>query len=587
MFLCRSLFSRFSVSSRVFGVRNFAIMEQKDSIPTKYSSVITQDKTQAGSQAMLIATGLTVEDLKKAQVGIVSMWWEGNPCNMHLNDLAAQIKTSVDKLGMLGLRYNTIGVSDGMSMGTDGMRFSLPSRDIIADSIETVANAQWYDGLITIPGCDKNMPGCIMALARLNRPGLMVYGGSIKPGSLDGEVIDIESCFTACGKWLKKEIDDNQLQRIVQNACPGQGACGGMYTANTMSSSIEAVGMSLPFSSSIPAVEKGESGELERAADAIKNLLQKNILPLDIMKKKNFENGLTVVMALGGSTNACLHFLAMASSAGVDLTLDDIQRISDRTPYIADLKPSGKYVMEHLHKVGGTPAVLKLLLKAGLIDGTALTVTGNTMAENLENVPDLTEGQQVIRPITSPYKPSGHIQILYGSLAPDGCVAKITGKEGLQFTGKALVYNGESSMMKALETGEIVKGSVIVIRYEGPKGGPGMPEMLKPTGAIMGAGLGKDVAFITDGRFSGASHGFIIGHVTPEAQEGGPIALIENGDFISIDASTRRINLEVEPDVLAARKAKWVAPAPKYPRGVLFKYTKLVSSASLGCVTDL
>jgi len=506
---------------------------------------------------------------------------------MHLNDLAAAAKEGVQAAGLIGLRFNTIGVSDGISMGTEGMSYSLQSRDLIADSIETVVAAQWYDGVITIPGCDKNMPGCIMAMGRLNRPSLMIYGGTIKPGhSRSGEVLDIVSAFQSYGEFIAHKIDETTRQDIVEHSCPGPGACGGMYTANTMASAIEALGMSLPYSSSTPAVDGGKLDECRRAGQALRVLLEKNITPRDIMTRKAFENAMVIVMALGGSTNAVLHLIAMARSVGVKLTLRDFQKVSNRVPFIADLKPSGRYVMEDLHNVGGVPAVMKYLLEKKLIDGSCLTVTGRSIRENLKDLPGLKPGQDVILPLEAPIKESGHIRILKGTLAPGGAVAKITGKEGLKFSGPARVYDGEEAMLKGLEQGKIRKGDVIVIRYEGPKGGPGMPEMLTPTSAIMGAGLGKDVALITDGRFSGGSHGFIIGHVVPEAQEGGPIALVRNGDRITIDARKNTLHVEIPARELARRRKRWKAPRFKATRGTLYKYIKNVKDASEGCVTD-
>mmetsp|Transcript_5411 Transcript_5411/g.10580 ORF Transcript_5411/g.10580 Transcript_5411/m.10580 type:complete len:507 (+) Transcript_5411:1-1521(+) len=505
---------------------------------------------------------------------------------MHLLSLSEDAKKSINEAGMVGLRFNTIGVSDGISMGTDGMSYSLQSREIIADSIETVMGGQWYDGLITIPGCDKNMPGCVMAMARVNRPSLMMYGGTIRAGcGKAGTPLDIVSAFQAYGQYISGSIDEETRSDIIHNACPGAGACGGMYTANTMASAIEAMGMSLPYSSCTPAYMKAE--ECTRAGKAMRVLLEKDIKPSDIMTRSAFENAMVLIMALGGSTNAVLHLIAMAKAINVPLSIDDFQKVSDRVPFIADLKPSGKYVMEDLHEIGGVPAVLKLLLEEGLIDGSCMTVTGKTLAENLAELPGLKEGQQIITPVNKPIKPSGHLQILYGSLAPEGSVAKITGKEGLSFEGTACVYDSEEEMLKALEDGKIGAGAVVIIRYEGPKGGPGMPEMLTPTSAIMGAGLGDKVAMLTDGRFSGGSHGFIIGHVTPEAQVGGPIALVRDGDRISIQCdSAKRIDLHVSEEELSARRAAWKAPALKAERGTLYKFIKNVSSASEGCVTD-
>jgi len=552
----------------------------------KYSSIITQQKSQGASQAMLYGTGMTEADMDKAQVGISSVWYEGNTCNMHLNDLAAKVKEGITKAGLIGMRFNTIGVSDGISNGTDGMSYSLQSRDIIADSIETVMAAQWYDANISIPGCDKNMPGCLIAMGRLNRPALMVYGGTIKPGHYKEQKLDIISAFQAYGEFIAGSINDDERMQVVKKSCPGPGACGGMYTANTMASAIEALGMSLPYSSCTPAVDPGKEEECLRAGEAIKNLLEKDIKPRDIMTREAFENAIVIIIALGGSTNAVLHLIAMARAVDVDLTLDDFQAVSDRIPFIADLKPSGQYVMEDLHNIGGIPAVMKYLLKNGLINGDCLTVTGKTIKENLADVPSLKEGQDIIKPLDKPIKDSGHIRILKGNFAPEGSVAKITGKEGLTFTGPARVFDSEEDMIKALEDNKIEKGNVIIIRYEGPKGGPGMPEMLKPTSAVIGAGLGKDVAMITDGRFSGGSHGFIIGHVAPEAQEGGPIALVKDGDSIIIDANKNSIDVDITDEEMEKRKSEWTMPAYKATRGTLFKYIKNVKSASEGCVTD-
>ena len=553
----------------------------------KYSSRITQPRSQGGSQAMLYACGLTEEDMNKPQVGIASMWYEGNPCNKHLNTLSAKVKEGVESAGLVGLRFNTIGVSDGISMGTDGMSFSLQSRDLIADSIETLMGAQWYDANISLPGCDKNMPGCLMAMGRLNRPSLMVYGGTIKPGhDADGNPLDIVSAFQCYGQYVAGQMSDEERQEVVRNACPGAGACGGMYTANTMATAIEALGMSLPFSSSTPAEDAMKDKECIDAGSAILTLLERDIKPRDIMTREAFENALVLVMALGGSTNAVLHLLAIAKSVDVPLSIDDFQATSDRVPFLADLKPSGRYVQEDLHNVGGTPGVMKYLLEEGLLTGDCLTVTGKTLAENLADVAPLSEGQDVVHSLDNPIKETGHIQILRGSLSPEGAVAKITGKEGLKFTGTAKVFDCEEDMLKAVEDDQVKKGDVVVIRYEGPKGGPGMPEMLTPTSVIMGAGLGADVALLTDGRFSGGSHGFIVGHVTPEAQDGGPIALIENGDTITIDAENKVMNLEVDEAELARRRDAWTAPPYKATRGTLYKYIKNVKSASEGCVTD-
>lgn len=552
----------------------------------KYSSRITQPKSQGASQAMLYGTGLKHQDMAKAEVGISSVWWEGNTCNMHLNDLAAKVKEGVEVAGLVGLRFNTIGVSDGISMGTDGMSYSLQSRDIIADSIETVMGAQWYDANISIPGCDKNMPGVMIAMGRVNRPALMIYGGTIKPGHYKDSTLDVVSAFQSYGEFIAGKIDDQEREQIVEHSCPGPGACGGMYTANTMASAIEAMGMSLPYSSSIPAVDPGKLEECLQAGLAIRHLLEQDIKPRDIMTREAFENALVIVMALGGSTNAVLHLIAMARAVDVPLTIDDVQTVSDRIPFLADLKPSGKYVMEDLHNVGGTPAVMKYLLAEGLLNGECLTVTGKTIAENLAELPGLKQGQDVFMPLDKPIKQTGHIQILKGNLAPGGAVAKITGKEGLRFAGPARVYDCEEDMLAGLEKKEIQKGEVVVIRYEGPKGGPGMPEMLTPTSAIMGAGLGKDVALITDGRFSGGSHGFIIGHVVPEAQEGGPISLLQNGDMITIDAESKSLDVALSDAELEARRKAWSMPPYKATRGTLYKYIKNVKTASEGCVTD-
>ncbi len=552
----------------------------------RYSSRITQPKSQGASQAMLHGTGLTRADMDKGQVGISSVWYEGNTCNMHLNDLAAKVHEGVRLAGLVGMRFNTIGVSDGISMGTEGMSYSLQSRDLIADSIETVMSAQWYDANISIPGCDKNMPGCLIAMGRLNRPALMVYGGTIKPGHLDNRTLDVVSAFQSYGEFIAGKIDDETRQEIIENSCPGAGACGGMYTANTMASAIEAMGMSLPYSSSTPAVDPQKTEECLQAGAAIRNLLEQDIKPRDIMTRAAFENALVVVIALGGSTNAVLHLLAMARAVDVPLSIDAIQQVSDRIPFLADLKPSGRYVMEDLHKVGGTPAVMKYLLEQGLLDGSCLSVTGKTLAENLQDLPGLTQGQEVFHALDDPIKKTGHIQILKGNLAPGGSVAKITGKEGLRFTGPARVFDSEEEMLQALEENRIRKGDVVVIRYEGPKGGPGMPEMLTPTSAIMGAGLGQDVALLTDGRFSGGSHGFIIGHIVPEAQEGGPIALIRDGDIITVDAESGNLSVDVSDAELEQRRRDWTMPPYKATSGTLYKYIRLVKNASEGCVTD-
>jgi dihydroxy-acid dehydratase len=535
---------------------------------------------------MLYGIGLTDADLQKPQVGICSMWYEGNTCNMHLDRLGAHVKEGVQAAGLVGLRFNTIGVSDGLSMGTDGMSYSLPSRDLIADSIETVVGAQWYDGLITVPGCDKNMPGSVIAMARLNRPSLMVYGGTIRAGFAQGKPRDIISAFQSYGEYLAGTITDEQRLDIVRHACPGAGACGGMYTANTMAVAIEALGLSLPYSSSMPAEDPGKADECRRAGAAVRSLLERDLKPRDILTRKSFENAMMMIMAVGGSTNAVLHLLAIAKAANVPLELADFQRASDRMPLLADLKPSGKYVQEDLHAVGGTPAVMKYLLERGFLHGDAMTVTGKTLAENLADAAPLKAGQDIIQPLENPVNPRGHIRILHGNLAPDGAVAKITGKEGERFSGSAKVYDSEEAMLAGLEKKEIAKGQVVVIRYEGPKGGPGMPEMLTPTSAIMGAGLGKDVALLTDGRFSGGSHGFIIGHITPEAQDGGPIGLVRDGDHITIDAAACRLSVDVSEAEMSARKKAWKAPAPKAVSGVLGKYVRLVKSASEGCVTD-
>jgi dihydroxy-acid dehydratase len=552
----------------------------------KYSSRITQPRSQGASQAMLYGTGMTEEDMHKPQIGISSVWYEGNTCNMHLNTLAAKVKEGCIAAGLVGMRFNTVGVSDGISMGTEGMCYSLQSRDLIADSIETVMGGQWYDANISIPGCDKNMPGCIMAMGRLNRPSFMVYGGTIKPGCWQDQKLDIVSAFQAYGEYIAGRLSDADRQSIVRCSIPGAGACGGMYTANTMASAIEAMGMSLPYSSSIPAEDPAKLDECFRAGAAIRVLLEKDIKPRDIITRKSLENAMVVVMATGGSTNAVLHLIAIARACGLNLTIDDFQKTSDRVPFIADLKPSGKYVMADLQQIGGTPALMKYLLANGLLDGSCLTCTGKTVAENLEPLPGLTQGQPIIQPLEKPIKSSGHIQILRGNLAPDGAVAKITGKEGFIFSGTARCFDGEEAMLRGLEQGEIKKGDVIIIRYEGPKGGPGMPEMLTPTSAIMGAGLGKDVALMTDGRFSGGSHGFIVGHITPEAQAGGPIALVQTGDKITIDANKRVIDVLVSAEELAKRNAAWKAPPLKHTRGTLYKYIKNVKTASEGCVTD-
>ncbi len=553
----------------------------------KYSSKITQPKSQGASQAMLFGTGMTADDMNKAQVGIASVWYEGNTCNMHLNGLADEVKKGVTAAGLVGMRFNTVGVSDGISMGTEGMCYSLQSRDLIADSIETVMGGQWYDALIALPGCDKNMPGCLMAMGRLNRPAIMVYGGTIKAGCTPRHPkLDVVSAFQAYGEFITGKITEEERAEIIKCSIPGAGACGGMYTANTMASAIEALGMSLPYSSSIPAEDPLKVGECIAAGKAILHLLEKDLKPRDIMTREAFENAMTIVMALGGSTNAVLHLIAMARSVNVDLTIDDFQKTSDRVPFIADLKPSGKYVMEDLHHVGGTPAVMKYLLEKGFLRGDCMTVTGKTIAQNLVEVKGLAEGQKIIYPIEKPIKDSGHIRIMKGNFCPTGAVAKITGKEGLKFSGPAKCYDSEEDMLHGLEQKQIQKGDVIIIRYEGPKGGPGMPEMLTVTSAIMGAGLGSDVALMTDGRFSGGSHGFLVGHVTPEAQDGGPIALVQNGDKITIDAETNRIDIALTDAELAQRKASFKAPPFKHTRGTLYKYIKNVKTASEGCVTD-
>ena len=552
----------------------------------KYSKCVTQDPTQPAAQAMLHALGLTDEDLTKPFVGIASTGYEGNPCNMHLNELAVHVKKGVESENLVGLIFNTIGVSDGISMGTPGMRYSLPSRDVIADSMETVVQAMSYDGLVTVVGCDKNMPGALMAMLRLNRPSVLVYGGTIAAGCHRGEKLDVVSAFEAWGKKVAGSIDEGEYKAVVHKACPGAGACGGMYTANTMASAIEALGMSLPFNSSTPAVGDAKRTECERAGAALQHLLTSDLKPRDIVTRKALENAIRLVTVLGGSTNAVLHFLAIARAAEVEFTLDDFQRISDTTPFLADLKPSGKYVMEDLHKVGGVPAVLKYMLKKGMLHGDCMTVSGKTLAENLLDVADLEEGQEIIKPLDKPVKETGHLRILKGNLAEEGAVAKITGKEGLSFSGPARVFNGEYEANDGIRDGLVQKGEVVVIRYEGPKGGPGMPEMLKPTAAIMGAGLGKEVALITDGRFSGGSHGFVVGHVSPEAQAGGAIALVQDGDVITIDAVLNSITLEVSEEELEKRKQQWKAPQLKVKSGVLYKYARTVSSASSGCVTD-
>ena len=553
----------------------------------KYSKTLTQDETQPAAQAMLYGIGLTEDDLKKPQVGIVSMGYEGNTCNMHLNDLAKIVKEGVWDNDLVGLIFNTIGVSDGMSNGTDGMRYSLVSRDIIADSIEAVCGAQYYDALIAIPGCDKNMPGSIMAMGRLNRPSIMIYGGTIETGHYKGQDLNIVSAFEALGQKIKGDITPEDFKNIIRNACPGAGACGGIYTANTMASAIEALGMSLPYSASNPALSEDKKNECHRAGKAIQLLLEKDIKPKDIMTIKAFENAITLVMILGGSTNAVLHLIAMAKSVDVKLTQDDFQSLSDKIPVLADFKPSGKYLMHDLHQYGGIPAVMKYLLKHNLLHGDCLTVTGKTIAENLENVPDLDFDQQkIIHSLQDPIKKTGHLQILYGNLAEGGSVAKISGKEGEKFTGPARVFDGEHELIKGINSGKIQPGDVVVIKHVGPRGAPGMPEMLKPTSALIGAGLGKSVALITDGRFSGGTHGFVVGHITPEAFDGGLIGLVEDDDIIELDVTINKINLKVSEEIIADRKKKWKQPALKATRGVLFKYANSVSNAAEGCVTD-
>ena len=562
---------------------------RRDEKLNRVSQAITQPKSQGASQAMLYATGLSEDDMNKAQVGISSVWYEGNPCNMHLLDLSTLVRDSVRDAGLVGYRFNTIGVSDGISMGTTGMRYSLQSREIIADSIETVMQGQWYDANISLPGCDKNMPGVAIAMGRVNRPSIMVYGGTIQPGcSKTGESIDIVSAFQSYGQYISGEINEEQRFDIIRNACPGGGACGGMYTANTMATAIETLGLTLPGSSSSPAESEAKKVECRNVGAAIKNLLKEDIRPRDILTRQAFEDAMVVVTVLGGSTNAVLHLIAIAHSVGVKLTIEDFQKVTDRTPFLADLKPSGKYVMADMHQIGGTPGLLKYLIKEGLIDGNGITVTGKTVKENVKDEPDMPTDQEILRPLSNPIKATGHLAILRGSLAPGGSVGKITGKEGTRFEGKAKVYDAEDDFISALERGEIKKGekTVVVIRYEGPKGGPGMPEMLKPSSAIMGAGLGKDVALLTDGRFSGGSHGFLIGHIVPEAQEGGPIGLVQDGDKIVIDAEKMVVDLEVDEAEMAKRRSAWKQPPLRYSRGTLKKYASLVSDASSGCVTD-
>jgi dihydroxy-acid dehydratase len=552
----------------------------------KYSQRVTQDPTQPAAQAMLHAIGMTDEDFEKPLIGIASTGYEGNPCNMHLNDLSVHVKEGIAPHQMLGLIFNTIGVSDGISMGTPGMRFSLPSRDVIADSVETVVQAMSYDGVVTVVGCDKNMPGALMAMLRLNRPGILVYGGTIASGCVRDKELDVVSAFEAWGEKVAGKIDENEYQKVIRNACPGAGACGGMYTANTMASAIEALGMSLPYSSSNPAVSKEKIEACKAVGVAMKHLIEKDLKPLDIVTKKSLQNALRLIAVLGGSTNAVLHFLAIAHAANIDLTIDDFQKISDTTPFLADLKPSGKYLMKDLHAIGGIPAVLKFMLENDMLHGDCMTITGKTLAENLASLDPLKEEQDLIRPLNNPIKPTGHIRILKGNLASEGSVAKITGKEGLKFVGPARVFEGEYDANAGIGAGKVKKGDVVVIRYEGPKGGPGMPEMLKPTAAIMGAGLGKEVALITDGRFSGGTHGFVVGHIVPEAQEGGVIALLQDGDIITIDAETNTLSVDLSDQEIEKRKNNWVQPPYKFSKGVLYKYIKSVSTASEGCVTD-
>ena len=552
----------------------------------KYSKAVTQDPTQPAAKAMLHAIGLTTKDLSKPFVGIASTGYEGNPCNMHLNDLSKNIKDGINKNELIGLIFNTIGVSDGISMGTQGMRYSLPSRDIIADSIETVVQAMAYDSLITVVGCDKNMPGALISMLRLNRPSILVYGGTIAPGCHNGKKLDVVSAFEAWGEKVSGKIDENEFSNIIKNACPGAGACGGMYTANTMSSAIEAMGMSLPYNSSNPATSSQKTKECDLVGKAIFNLINLDLKPLDIVTKESIKNAVRLITVLGGSTNAVLHMLAIAKSANINFTIDDFQKISEKTPFLADLKPSGKFLMEDLHDVGGVPAVMKYMLENNLLNGDCMTVTGKTIKENLEDVKSLDFNQNVIKPISEPIKDSGHIRILYGNIATKGSVAKITGKEGLKFSGKAIVFDSEQEANDGIKNGLVKKGNVVVIRYVGPKGGPGMPEMLKPTSAIMGCGLGKEVALITDGRFSGGTHGFVVGHICPEAQDGGNIALIKNNDNIIIDAITNSICLDILEEELTKRKNNWIKPELKFKNGILYKYCKNVSNASKGCVTD-
>ena len=552
----------------------------------KYSKRVTQDPTQPAAQAMLHAIGMVDEDFDKPLIGIASTGYEGNPCNMHLNNLSVHVKEGIAPHEMLGLIFNTIGVSDGISMGTPGMRFSLPSRDVIADSVETVVQAMSYDGLVTVVGCDKNMPGALIGMLRLNRPSILVYGGTIASGCVKDKELDVVSAFEAWGQKVAGKIDENEYKKVIQNACPGAGACGGMYTANTMASAIEALGMSLPFSSSNPAVSQEKIQDCKAVGEAMRQLIVKDLKPLDIVTKKSLENALRLITILGGSTNAVLHFLAIAHAADINLTIDDFQKISDSTPFLADLKPSGKYLMKDLHAIGGIPAVLKFMLENDLLNGDCMTITGKTLAENLTDVSSLKEGQDLIRSLDNPIKSTGHIRILKGNLALEGSVAKITGKEGLKFAGPARVFDGEFAANDGIGAGKVKKGDVVVIRYEGPKGGPGMPEMLKPTAAIMGAGLGKDVALITDGRFSGGTHGFVVGHIVPEAQEGGVIALLKDGDIITIDAETNTLCVNLSDQEIEKRRINWVQPPYKFSKGVLLKYIKSVSTASQGCVTD-
>ena len=552
----------------------------------KYSQRVTQDPTQPAAQAMLYAIGMTDEDFEKPLIGIASTGYEGNPCNMHLNNLSVHVKEGIAPHHMLGLIFNTIGVSDGISMGTPGMRFSLPSRDVIADSVETVVQAMSYDGVVTVVGCDKNMPGALMGMLRLNRPAILVYGGTIASGCVRDKELDVVSAFEAWGEKVAGKIDQDEYKKVIRNACPGAGACGGMYTANTMASAIEALGMSLPYSSSNPAVSQEKIEDCKAVGQAMRLLIEKDLKPLDIVTKKSLKNALRLIAVLGGSTNAVLHFLAIAHAAGIDLTIDDFQKISDTTPFLADLKPSGKYLMKDLHAIGGIPAVLKFMLENDMLHGDCMTITGKTLAENLADVDGLKEGQDLIRPLDNPIKPTGHIRILNGNLAAGGSVAKITGKEGLKFVGPARVFDGEYDANAGIGAGKVKKGDVVVIRYEGPKGGPGMPEMLKPTAAIMGAGLGKEVALITDGRFSGGTHGFVVGHIVPEAQEGGVIGLLQDGDIITIDAETNTLSVDLSEQEIEKRKNNWVQPPYKFSKGILYKYIKSVSTASEGCVTD-